>query len=983
MASNPDFLLFEFLRTRHSQYHGALISLRERIGGWLKYTVGTFPHYTSHGIDHSDAIIVELGRLLFRDNKRPTIRALSPLEAYIVGAAAYLHDAGMVVSETEKRALLESDGWSSWLLDTERQEDWAEIIGIRCGTSQAAPDNVPARHFIADLKTRYLLAEYFRERHHTRAADVVRYRLRDLTDFSLGNSQVLETIADICEAHGLSANMLNDSERFPFRRDVFAETVNVRMLAILLRLGDLLDMRSERACPILLSAASPLPASSYPHWSQYQRIFEKAVTPDEIRIIANCRTQEEYGLLEDWCRWITDEVSNAGSLLARSTRHESWKPPVATMGGPAATIQIRVHSEAKFIPSKWHFELDPEAVFTRLIRDTYSSPLAFVREVLQNSLDATRCQMYLDCAEQGLDVPSCPSHVESWIRARYPISIALTCTTIRDEVADTDRVVQILTIEDRGIGMDTDIITKYLLQVGRSYYTTPEFRRRFAFNASSRFGVGFLSVFSVSDHISLETYRPNSSSLDGPIRLTLTRPKNYLMTEVGTRHQPGTRIAIRLRDRLQCGALTETLVEMCRRVEFPIHVDDLGVSKVIEAETSADFTYDIRAGMDGSANISVKSIPINIPEIDGEFYIFSYRDKDGESWTERQAATLERSRHPAALSPTFPANLTAFHGITISDRYEWLPEEMPIAIRMDYRGDQLSPTLSRDVVGNDLALVNILISRRRAELIKDHLSQSPRAMGPDGWRYKQELMDALRMPLNPLEEYWRDIPGTIRGFERGMMQLVSLAELHELRRISIIAFGYRSTGGLIFLRPQFGILRHGVKEPTPTELKFLTAEAHLSLVDFDIAVSYDHYFREMLSSKRPVEARLQEGMIVVDWDSAESGNSDKELNVHGYDIQIVPFTGSGVLGFHAIGDVTILNAAHPFILWWQRLLEADRLGSRIADDHRDAVWWHVAAAVADPGEMSELIRYVTELADVLHLPDEDKAPLEVLRAPGN
>jgi hypothetical protein len=71
MGAFPQFTLFEFLRRRNPRYHGALLSLRSRIEGWLKYTVGTFPHYTSHGIDHSDEIIVELGRLLFDDNKRP------------------------------------------------------------------------------------------------------------------------------------------------------------------------------------------------------------------------------------------------------------------------------------------------------------------------------------------------------------------------------------------------------------------------------------------------------------------------------------------------------------------------------------------------------------------------------------------------------------------------------------------------------------------------------------------------------------------------------------------------------------------------------------------------------------------------------------------------------------------------------------------------------------------------------------------------
>jgi HSP90 family molecular chaperone len=53
---------------------------------------------------------------------------------------------------------------------------------------------------------------------------------------------------------------------------------------------------------------------------------------------------------------------------------------------------------------------------------------------------------------------------------------------------------QVLTVVDRGIGMDKEIIQRYFLQVGRSYYTTDEFRRNFRLSQLA----GLVLVFSLS-----------------------------------------------------------------------------------------------------------------------------------------------------------------------------------------------------------------------------------------------------------------------------------------------------------------------------------------------------------------------------------------------------------------------------------------------------------------------------------------------------
>ena len=129
----------------------------------------------------------------------------------------------------------------------------------------------------------------------------------------------------------------------------------------------------------------------------------------------------------------------------------------------------------------------------------------------------------------------------------------------------------------------------------------------------SRFGVGFLSVFAVSDHVIVETYKP-STDQEG-IRLTLTGPRSYLLAERGSRRQTGTRVEVMLREPMASGELTRLLGSWCRRVEFPISVKDLDEVTEIRAETAADFVYERPDLSEMGARFVVRAFPVDRPGI--------------------------------------------------------------------------------------------------------------------------------------------------------------------------------------------------------------------------------------------------------------------------------------------------------------------------------------------------------------------------------
>ena len=762
-----------YLKEKGVVYHAKVLELREVIENWLAYIPNTFPHYTRHTVRHSDEIVRQISKLLFKDDDPDqSVLPLTAVEAYLVIAAAYLHDAGMVVSDREKLELLQSEEWKIWVSGSNAgAKRWAEIQTLRHGNE---PGDAVVRDFLADLETRFLVAEFVRRTHHLRARTVIEQHQAVLGRFAFDDLVLQRSIADLCVAHGLRTHELEDHERFPDRRDIRGDAVNMRLIAILLRLGDLLDMSADRACPLLLNAACPLPTDSLAHWTQYQRITHRLTAPDRIEITAECQNQSEHRVLQDWCQWIVDEVRAARTLLSRARRHQEYELPIAENEGNEKTITIRPSVKATYFPSSWTFQLDQDAVLQRLIYDAYKESHVFVRELIQNALDANRSQMYADLISDSKVPPQFPTQVAEEVRFRYPVSLSLKWIDVQNPLSEETEKRQVLTVSDVGIGMDKGIIERYFLQVGRSFYTTDEFRRNFRFVATSRFGIGFLSTFAVSDLVRVETFKPSSIDNDGPLRLTLTGPRNYLLTERGTRRASGTDIEVLLREPLAEGELTKLVQTWCRRVEFPVTVDDLGNSKTIVAEKPEQFVHDMPDISEPTARLVVRAFPVNRPGIEGELYVFARVTSEGEAWDKYNWAILSYPQlSPDAAIPELPGDLMCFHGIKLRSS---TATPGGYCERFDYRGETDSTDLAREWIRRDQFTDDLW-----GQVLTEHLRSSGFSTAEDGWKYRQRLSEIFRF-----DSFWRLREGMIPLYVEGQRTLFSLDSVQNLPTLTIV-----------------------------------------------------------------------------------------------------------------------------------------------------------------------------------------------------
>jgi molecular chaperone HtpG len=730
--------LYRWLKTERFEYAAKALELRDEAERWLSYIPQSFPHYTLHTIRHSEEIVRQISNLLFDDRSdRPILETLSPTEAYIMIASAILHDSGMVVSDDERSKTVTDSRFQDWLRSNpERFGRWQEIEDFR--NRKSIPKD--QANFLADVQVRYVLAEYFRGQHHLRSSSIVTQHEATLGRLAFGDLALTRAIAKACAGHGLRHEQLEDESEYPDSRDIRGDKVSIRFVTLMLRLGDLLDVSQDRACPLLLNAACPLPPESYAHWTQYKDI-EKDISPEKIQIIGRCADPESHRVLRDWCQWIADEVSNARSLMSHTKRHSEWRPPKATIGAEDASIQVIRAPGARYIPEDWRFELDQDLVFERLIRDAYPGRRFFVKELLQNAVDATRCRLTMARTTTGGNAPIDLLDTDPTIRHAMPLKVGVRKQEVPNPMSGGKDPCWIVSVEDNGIGMTRETIKKHLLQIGRSYYRSDEFRERFAFTPISRFGVGFLTVFAESSDVTVETKSFGDKS--PAVRMRLSGVKKYILVEESDRSVAGTKVEVSLREPVEAGWLTSQIRSLCANLEFPVEVEDFGTKTLIEPR--AHFVGTRSLALKGA--LSLREIGFRVPNARGSFYFHFTTSKDGSedwAWSESRRAELRAAMPGVEIRP-LPRSEVLLQGLRSERlRSEGFETGSNLAFSIDLRGPSVSPTLSRDgLLGGSATPLQSETMQPFMEVLDKHILEKNKIRRETDWRYLNRLAEAL------------------------------------------------------------------------------------------------------------------------------------------------------------------------------------------------------------------------------------------------
>ena len=456
-----------------------------------------FPHYSLHDASHSETILNNIVRIVGKQ----TIDKLSIVDLWLLLAAAYYHDCGMVLFAEDKERILEFDaGFVNYVEGKQSDlsspmKEYADLLTVKEGKLYYSDMQLTVKSSEA---VRFLLADYVRPKHASRSVDLIGATSSLHLPGSPIPERIIRLLGEICETHTKPCYAVLELPQVECS-GCGTEDCHPRYISVLLRLGDLLDMDSNRVSDVLLSTLGSIPLDSLYYNDTNRSITHLQIDEAYVEVKAVCKTYEVYDLMTSWLRWLNEEMTYVVS------RWRDIVPDISYGYLPSVgALDVRLEGydtiDGKVRPS---FQIDTSKAIELLQgAGLYDNPAQCIRELLQNSVDATYLRIY----RENPNISSLDEFVERCKSYRIEVTIRKTHTD--DEYSYWD-----VEISDNGLGMDKNDLG-FLCRTGSSgknkekqklVLSMPDWMQ-----PSGIFGIGFQSVFLVTDTVKLSTKKYNS-----------------------------------------------------------------------------------------------------------------------------------------------------------------------------------------------------------------------------------------------------------------------------------------------------------------------------------------------------------------------------------------------------------------------------------------------------------------------------------------
>lgn len=451
---------------------------------FMKDVRQTFQNYTLHDETHILNVLDAMGGLLGDQVSRLTV---GEMELLIL--AASLHDLGMVYKEEEKQLYYDDAEACRKFL----REYRPEYLGF------------PAGEWTEDIRQWYL-----RTLHPFRISEVLQDKeWKELFGRCPREIVPRRCIEAVCIAHG------EDPETLSHNRDLeylAASEVDPLFCALLLRLGDLLDFDDTRAPRVLYGYVADN-EKSRAEWDKHQASagfrYPPSPSADDLPYRALCTNPGVEHAIRDFLDWVDDELGSCMKL--QKFCRTDWQREFPF---PRAVSRSEIEADG-YMSGDFCLTMDQSQILKLLSGENlYDNRDVFVRELLQNAIDATLLRGKMDQAF----VPE-QSRIDIW------------------EWNDKEGNIW-FRIDDQGTGMTLGMLQRYFLKVGNSYYTSREMERDLRdhgqtekYKGISRFGIGFLSCFLCGDYAEVSTLYFDP----GKNRREESAPESYRTVHYGLR----------------------------------------------------------------------------------------------------------------------------------------------------------------------------------------------------------------------------------------------------------------------------------------------------------------------------------------------------------------------------------------------------------------------------------------------------------------
>jgi molecular chaperone HtpG len=541
---------------------------------------GIFREYTRHDITHIDRLLEMLEWII----PPATLLQMTSADCLMTTLAVYLHDLGMLVTrdEFDRREESSFPKFKQEVFEGNDGKDYREKVS-KMGS---------------DESERFLYQEFVRKHH----AERIRWwvagkkkpelgvadRVTDEVDKVLGglDAKFRKDLGLVCESHHLSD--LDDLDKYKTDQPYGSgaqQIANLQYCAILLRTADLLHVTRDRAPSISFRVTNPADPKSIEEWNKQIPVISVRPKPaldedgnvdpdaqtDTVAVDGLFTDPKGFFALTAYLNYARKELRSCKRWAETARRRRSIKYDF-----PWREIDDSGLEAEGFVNKQFEFTLDQAKILDLLTgRTLYNDTTVAIRELVQNSLDAIRLQ------REG----------EPGFISDGQVSI------------EWDSKNRVLTVRDNGTGMTQRTIDEHFLKVGSSIYQDEEFRKLHPeFSAISRFGIGVLSAFMISDEIEVTTCHPDDEqartltlrSLHGKYLIKLSDKTSPNLPKDILKH--GTQLTLRVRPSAELKNLDSILrrwivVPRCNvtvvvDAAAPMSVGFLGPKQALEHEAS-------------------------------------------------------------------------------------------------------------------------------------------------------------------------------------------------------------------------------------------------------------------------------------------------------------------------------------------------------------------------------------------------------------
>lgn len=458
-----------------SSLAAAILDLREKSEIVGEAVGRVMAEYTDHSVKHMDQLWSVFEQIFTPEE----IAKCSAGEAFVLGAAFYVHDLAMAFAASENgiEIIKRSDEYRTFYNQSKAigslDEKDTEIASVRLAA---------------------------RAIHGKEAGKVLETKFPGMDEFLIASPQIrmdwATHIQKVAESHHWDIDEVAQELGSVGKVPVAVEgEVDLAFVACALRLTDYAHINSTRAHPLVRRMRGFVPNDSLVHWLAQENISGPTRQDNLLKYSSNRPTQnvDAWWLFYYMTLGLDREIREVKRLLdERTISHDR----ISLQGVVGAESPIHFGMTVvpeKFMPVDVRFRPDNLGELVSLLggRALYGGDeFAPIRELIQNAVDAIHLQ-------RALDKSSGYPHIPDKISVEF----------------DTNNDSSQLTVRDTGIGMDKHVIIENLLGVANSYWRSGRYfaesndLKNDEFTHVGRFGIGFLSVFMLGDRVEVDTQR--------------------------------------------------------------------------------------------------------------------------------------------------------------------------------------------------------------------------------------------------------------------------------------------------------------------------------------------------------------------------------------------------------------------------------------------------------------------------------------------